>query len=557
MSCPECIHPEPGCDFGVPWTDCLEDRYDEYGPNCAQSPKNPSNTSTYFVDSLTLDIFAPSFAQQNTPFDLTAIVTNISSVTLESLFVLVSTRIYAQDTANFYQVTDSVAFIDSIPPQSADTLMWEVVPLSFGKSIPLSVYLFAEGVLLTDVALQNVNKAGTDPDLMIKYGLDTTLVPPGSYTTIFVSLRDTLFSVVADAVVRSNIISVDEEGYSDTVVMYFNDTDSLYYGTAVLPSDAPLGAYLCQVIATKPGFEIDTALAYFSVIPTISLSVSSDTNSYTILDTLSLVATVTARDSLVSDANLSVTFGLPEDTIVAPMAFDTTQGYYEMGVIWSDFLDNSTERTLPNGTWEVTVIAWWNGREVTDTVFFALKVPDLSISPSDLSYNPSNPSSGDLIAVSAKVYNVGDYTSDSSQICFYFDLMDDSHMAGPPCPIPPVPPGENIMLSVILDTEGYGGNRTLYAAIDPDSSIVQCSRDNDTASLSIEIEGYTTGDVNGDATMNLSDVIYLANYLLKGGPEPIPDKWMGDVNCDDLINLSDVIYLANYLLKGGPPPCVR
>ncbi len=65
---------------------------------------------------------------------------------------------------------------------------------------------------------------------------------------------------------------------------------------------------------------------------------------------------------------------------------------------------------------------------------------------------------------------------------------------------------------------------------------------------------YLKGDANGDWKINLSDVIYLANYLLKGGPEPQPLE-SGDVNCDDKINLGDVIYLANYLLKGGPPPC--
>ncbi len=65
---------------------------------------------------------------------------------------------------------------------------------------------------------------------------------------------------------------------------------------------------------------------------------------------------------------------------------------------------------------------------------------------------------------------------------------------------------------------------------------------------------YLPGDPTGDWKINLSDVIYLANYLLKGGPAPEPLE-SGDVNCNTIINLSDVIYLANYLLKGGPPPC--
>ncbi len=63
------------------------------------------------------------------------------------------------------------------------------------------------------------------------------------------------------------------------------------------------------------------------------------------------------------------------------------------------------------------------------------------------------------------------------------------------------------------------------------------------------------GDANGDQKITVSDVIYLINYLFKGGPAPIPEVSVGDVNCDGKITVSDVIYLINYLFKGGPSPC--
>ena len=62
------------------------------------------------------------------------------------------------------------------------------------------------------------------------------------------------------------------------------------------------------------------------------------------------------------------------------------------------------------------------------------------------------------------------------------------------------------------------------------------------------------GDVNGDEVINSADVVYLINYLFKGGPPPEPLE-AGDVNCDGIINSADVVYLINYLFKGGPPPC--
>ncbi len=68
------------------------------------------------------------------------------------------------------------------------------------------------------------------------------------------------------------------------------------------------------------------------------------------------------------------------------------------------------------------------------------------------------------------------------------------------------------------------------------------------------IECIDPGDVDDDGKVNVSDVIYLINYLFKGGPPPIPELLVGDVNGDGKVTVSDVVYLINYLFKGGPPP---
>jgi len=61
------------------------------------------------------------------------------------------------------------------------------------------------------------------------------------------------------------------------------------------------------------------------------------------------------------------------------------------------------------------------------------------------------------------------------------------------------------------------------------------------------------GDANGDGNTTVSDVVYLINYLFKGGLPPTPDPVKsGDANGDGSITISDVVYLINYLFKGGP-----
>jgi hypothetical protein len=59
--------------------------------------------------------------------------------------------------------------------------------------------------------------------------------------------------------------------------------------------------------------------------------------------------------------------------------------------------------------------------------------------------------------------------------------------------------------------------------------------------------------VNGDGSLTVADVVYLVNYLFKGGPIPKPYE-AGEANCDGKITVSDVVYLVNYLFKGGPKP---
>lgn len=65
---------------------------------------------------------------------------------------------------------------------------------------------------------------------------------------------------------------------------------------------------------------------------------------------------------------------------------------------------------------------------------------------------------------------------------------------------------------------------------------------------------FRTGDVNRSGSVTISDVVYLVNYIFKGGPSPYL-LYRGDANCDQSVTVADVVYLVAYLFKGGPLPC--
>ncbi len=70
-------------------------------------------------------------------------------------------------------------------------------------------------------------------------------------------------------------------------------------------------------------------------------------------------------------------------------------------------------------------------------------------------------------------------------------------------------------------------------------------------------QGYFRGDVNRDRRLSLSDIVYLINYLMKGGAEPYEFADQGDVNGDGNVDVGDIVRLLSYLFRRGSAPVDR
>ena len=82
----------------------------------------------------------------------------------------------------------------------------------------------------------------------------------------------------------------------------------------------------------------------------------------------------------------------------------------------------------------------------------------------------------------------------------------------------------------------------------------------DTTVFDIQNTGAKTvlqrGDADFDGDVLVSDLVYMVNYIFKGGPIPLPIEDSGDFSCDGGINVADLTKMVNYLFKGGSPsPC--
>ncbi|MCJ7459531.1 MAG: FG-GAP-like repeat-containing protein [candidate division Zixibacteria bacterium] len=104
---------------------------------------------------------------------------------------------------------------------------------------------------------------------------------------------------------------------------------------------------------------------------------------------------------------------------------------------------------------------------------------------------------------------------------------------------------------VLIGLDGWNTNNHYRGKID---EVKVFGRALSTEEIKAEFEaGFARGDANADGKRTVSDVVYLINYLFKGGTFPQPLQ-AGDCNCDGKLTVSDVVYLINYLFKGGPSP---
>jgi agmatine deiminase len=79
------------------------------------------------------------------------------------------------------------------------------------------------------------------------------------------------------------------------------------------------------------------------------------------------------------------------------------------------------------------------------------------------------------------------------------------------------------------------------------------STQSQTFSFTTEL-GYICGDATSDEIVNVSDAVWIINYVFVGGDAPYPYE-SGDVNCDDTVNVSDAVSIINYVFVGGYSPC--
>lgn len=107
---------------------------------------------------------------------------------------------------------------------------------------------------------------------------------------------------------------------------------------------------------------------------------------------------------------------------------------------------------------------------------------------------------------------------------------------------------------VVIDKYSFG-------AQSPDISLGRCpngsgafAAQSPSPGLPNTCSSVACGDADANGNVNITDAVFLINYLFAGGAAPNPLS-TADADCNGIFTITDIVYMINYMFAGGPAPC--
>jgi len=126
-------------------------------------------------------------------------------------------------------------------------------------------------------------------------------------------------------------------------------------------------------------------------------------------------------------------------------------------------------------------------------------------------------------------------------------------------PNPPIDPGYGEVMRIYFSTDPYalGG---ISDFVDTTNATYQLALRSEFMTYeprfydgNIVMNPVIRGDPDYTQTINVADLVYLVDYIFRGGSFPVSIQ-AGDANSDLSVLISDLTYMVDYIFKGGPPP---
>ncbi|MBU0984771.1 MAG: hypothetical protein KKA42_12920, partial [candidate division Zixibacteria bacterium] len=133
----------------------------------------------------------------------------------------------------------------------------------------------------------------------------------------------------------------------------------------------------------------------------------------------------------------------------------------------------------------------------------------------------------------------------------FFDGPDESiYVNGSPGP------GPDYTGTITPPTAAVVGPARMRVRITWNTAPTPCGFDSygEVEDYTIMVDEFECGDCSGDDVVDMNDIMCMENFYFFFGAAPVP-LISGDANCDGYVNIADIVYISDYLYRGGPAPC--
>ncbi|MFH1641752.1 MAG: CARDB domain-containing protein [Nanoarchaeota archaeon] len=165
--------------------------------------------------------------------------------------------------------------------------------------------------------------------------------------------------------------------------------------------------------------------------------------------------------------------------------------------------------TLGTHYWNVSCWDILNNSNISETRWFTVNSPDLTINISEFSFNKTNPAEGENVTINATVYNIGGISANNFVIKFYDGIpQNGGTQISNNITIDSLDSGANI--SVNVTWIAALGSHHIWILIDPNNSISELNETNNNFSKTINISSWQTvygqsgGDLRIENFLNMS-----------------------------------------------------
>ncbi|MCP4708554.1 MAG: hypothetical protein GY869_08020, partial [Planctomycetes bacterium] len=340
---------------------CVEDVTSSYH-NVTNSSQRIGIASN---EELLIHLQSPISVTQTVPFTLTTSIVNSTTLSLNNITTTIAISNYLDSKLSLFDVTPPYEITSNVNAGQAITFTWVVTPLLSGSSIPLRVVARSEELFQVVEQPLVVNEPGTLPDLSMGGVCGLGTISPGGIVTLTAYVLDEYLQPLTDTtnLITATIFATPTLLYSTTVNLPYCNTCGQYQNVVNMPNTIPTGDYQVDFVATRPGYEADSATTFFFVTPPLSLNLSANQDSVGMDDTLTLTTQVFDRGIVITDASVRVDIQTPAGELVAPMIIEGGD-FYTLIFRPTDLAANLNGQVMP-GSWFFQVTADYLGSETT------------------------------------------------------------------------------------------------------------------------------------------------------------------------------------------------